>query len=336
MLFPHFNHGLIQIPFIVILSNLLLFFSIPHTALCQAPASPSEFDAKQMMARLRSALEREDTILANQIGHELQALGKAALPAIQDGLPTCNPAEAKHFTRILGGIDGSESTQLLIQLACLFPDSSIVTPAINAVGNRPIDFNLTANQFERLLTEVRKGPAFTAGAAAQILTRSPRNEKIDIVRPILERFMAEIGQPTTSEKFHGSYLSPQAYRLNLFLRTFADMRDQAIPEIKDALQRATAHETKKWLALALGMCGDKSVAQDIRSLIENDPDTSFRVVAVRAYARSDGENAVPLLQTLLTDNSQSEYDRMPDGSPVYPIRIAARSELARLTNAPAR
>lgn len=316
--------------FCILLAMLFLIFFSQRDALCQAPSSPSESGAKQMVARLRTALEKDDTILANQIGHEIQALGKAALPAIQDGLPTCSPAEAKHFARILGGIDGSESTQLLIQLACQFPDSSIFASAIHAVGNRTIDFDLTANQSERLLAEVRKGPAFTAAAAAQILTRSPRNEKIDIVRPILERFMAEIGQPTTSEKFHGSYLSPQAYRLNLFLRTFADMRDQAIPEIKDALKRATAHETKKWLALALGMCGDKSVAQDIRFLIENDPDTSFRAVAVRAYARSDGENAVPLLQALLTDNSQSEYDRMLDGSPVYPIRIAARSELARL------
>ena len=312
---------------------LCLFLSVQRDAFCQAPSSPSESDAKQMVVRLQSALEKNDTVQANQIGRELQALGKTALPAIRESLPACNKAEARQLTSILGGIGGSEATQLLMHLACQSPDSTIAAQAIHAIGNRPIDFDLTTNQFERLVAEVRKGHVLNAAAAAQLLARSQRNDKSQIVRTILERFIEEITSPTKLGEMQGSYLSPRVYTLNLFLLAFADMKDKAATDLKDALQKATEQDTQKWLILALGMCGDQSVAEDIRHLVENDHDIYFRSVAVRSYARSAKEEAMPVLQALLADSSKSEYDRLPDGSPVYPIRIAARDELVRLRSA---
>jgi len=301
-----------------------------NDALCQTPPSPSESDAKQMVTKFRAALEKHDTLQANQIGRELQTLGKTVLPAIRDALPDCSEAEKRQFISVLTGIAGNETAQLLLQLACQSPDTNVVSAALNAIGNRPINFALTASQFEWLLGKLSKGHVFNAATAARLLARCQRNNTSRAVNPILERFVEEIENPTNLGKIHGSYLSPRVYTLNLFLLAFADMNEKAASEVKDAIKKATIPETQKWLTLALGMCGDQSVAQDIRFMIKNDPDVSFRCVAVHAYARSDGEKAVTFLKTLLTDSSQSEYDWLPDGSPVYPVRLAAQDELARL------
>lgn len=329
-----FRHGILgqsMAQVCVCLTMLCLFlFSVQRNALCQVPSPSEESEAKQLVVRLRSALEKHDIVQADQIGRELQALGTTALPAIRESMPEYNKVEARQFTSILASISGNEATQLLMQFACQSSDTNIASDAIHAIGNRPINFALNTNQFEKLVNEIRNGQVLNAAAAACLLSRCEKNNKSQIVRPILERFIKEIANPTNIGRLHGSYVSPRVYTLNLFLLSFVNLQNEAVGELKTALDKAKTQDIRKWLILALGMCGEPSVVAEIRHLIENDADINFRSVAVRAYARSAGKDAVPVLQKLLTDKTESEYDHLPDGTPVYLIKLVAQDELVRL------
>lgn len=314
------------------LAVLFLCLFVQRDALCQVLSEPTEFnvtqlisDAKQKVVDLRTALEKGDTAGAEPIKRDLQAL----LPAIQKVLSQCNESEKREFIWILRSIAGSEATQTLVKLACDRSNAVIASRALNALEDRSIDFALTDDQVECLLVQVREGGVLNAGAAARLLSRCQKNDKGQITEVILGRFCQELANPTELAPIGEAYVSPRVYVLNQFLLAFAHLGNEGIEDTKTA-----AEDTRKWLALARGMCGDPSVAEEIEILIKNDPDVSFRTVAVRAYARSAGEKAVPLLQSLLTDKTESEYDRLPDGTPGYPIRFTARGELVRLGHPP--
>lgn len=172
MKFPYRNRGQSRNPICVCLAMLSLALFPKNNALCRTPSSPSESDAKQMVTKFRTALEKHDTLQADQIRRELQILDKTALPAIRDALPDCSEAEKRQFIGILTGIAGDETTQFLLQLACQSPDTNVVSAALNAIGNRPINFALTTNQFEWLVTKLLRDtssmqlllPAFSLGA----------------------------------------------------------------------------------------------------------------------------------------------------------------------------
>ena len=72
------------------------------------------------------------------------------------------------------------------------------------------------------------------------------------------------------------------------------------------------------------------MANDLRQLVQDDPDRYVRSVAVRAYAHSAGADAIPFLQSLLSNDMESEYYHFPNGQPMLLIRNAAKGELARI------
>lgn len=311
------------------LAMICLFLCVQRGAFCQSDSS-KESDGKEMVARLRLALEKNDMDQVSKLGDDLQAIGNMALPAIREALPKCDETEAVHLVGVLTGIGGSEATQFLVQLVCQPSNQKVASQALHVIGNRPIDFALTADQLECLAGVISKADILKAAAVSRVLSRCERNDRKQVIRPILERFIKEIGTPTELAPMHGAYTSPRVYVLNLFLLAFSNLGGEAVRDLETALDKAATPDIRKWLVLALGMCGNSSKGEEIRRLVENDPDIYFRSVAVRAYARSIGEKAVPVLKVLLNDTAESEYDRLPDGTPVYPIRLAARDELARL------
>ena len=213
-------------------------------------------------------------------------------------------------------------------------DSDVALPALGAIGNSPISFPLTKEQIDAFLVVVAKAHVYSAAGAAYVLSRCEQNDKAPFVQPIVDRFIEEIERPVDAGGGYGSYLSPRVCVLWQFPRCFGELGDKGIAPLKAALEKPTGAEMRKWLTLALGMCGEPSVADTLKDWVKNDPDRYFRVVAVRAYARSAGEAAVPLLKELLSDTFESEYYHFPDGGPVYPIRFTARGELVRLGHPP--
>jgi hypothetical protein len=284
-----------------------------------------------MVTEFLAAIEQHDSARTQQLRGDLQALGVVALAAIQDAMPHSSKSQAQHLIRVLVGIGGKEVTQYLVQLAAQPMDSDVALPALAAIGESPISFPLTEEQTKALLVVVDKASGvISATNAAYVLSRCEQNDKAPFVQPILDRFIKEIADPTEVGAIEGSYVSPRVCVLSQFLRCFDKLADKGVLPLKSALKKATSDEMSRWLTLALGMCRERSVAETIKGWIKNNPDPYFRTVAVRAYARSAGQEAIPFLETLLDDKFESEYDRLPDGSPVYPIRLAARDELARL------
>jgi len=144
------------------------------------------------------------------------------------------------------------------------------------------------------------------------------------------RFKKEIGSPTELVSIHGSYLSPRVYVLNQFLLCFSDFGENATGQLRHELESAETDPVRKWIILSLGMCGDQSVAEEVRKVVNSDSDPYVRCVAIHAYARAAGKTAIPVLEAFLRDSTESEYDRLPDGTPVYLLRLAAEDELVRL------
>jgi len=64
-------------------------------------------------------------------------------------------------------------------------------------------------------------------------------------------------------------------------------------------------------------------------MIMEEPDRYVRWVAVRAYAHSAKQDAIPLLELLLSDTTESEYAD-PHWGKFLLIQSAARSALRRL------
>jgi hypothetical protein len=84
------------------------------------------------------------------------------------------------------------------------------------------------------------------------------------------------------------------------------------------------------------MAGDASAAAALEAVVRTDPDRYVRYVAIRAYTASAGQNAIPLLQSLLDDETVSEYGGDVHGRPDHPfylLRSAARDALFDLTHA---
>jgi hypothetical protein len=156
----------------------------------------------------------------------------------------------------------------------------------------------------------------------------------DRLTPILERFESEVVSPTVTDsvRIMGAYVSPRVGTLNEFVLGISHIGKDAIPMLEQRRQRAAEKsELRKWLTLALGMAGDESVADDLGDMALGDPDRYVRWVAVRAYARSAKQKAIPLLEILASDQTESEYGVLPpDRGPVLLIGMTAMAELSRL------
>lgn len=80
------------------------------------------------------------------------------------------------------------------------------------------------------------------------------------------------------------------------------------------------------------MAGDPSVSGELEGVVRSDPDRYVRCVAVRAYARSAGEEAIPLLVALLDDTTEGDYADCMGKKPLL-LRLAARDALSALGRA---
>lgn len=154
--------------------------------------------------------------------------------------------------------------------------------------------------------------------------------------PILEQFK-------TAVRYDGDYvntlvihhLSPRAQNLYGYLRSFMDMGEIAWVPLRAAIQEAREQndaEMDKWLCMAAGFAGDPEVADRLEPVVLSDPDRYVRTLAIRAYAASAGQKALPLLETLLDDTTVGEYDVKPFVPPPTIIADTAREEIYRINN----
>lgn len=298
-------------------------------------SQPVAGDARpeELVNRLKKALSEGQIEESEALVTALQDLGEAAIPAVTAGLGQADEPLSGALARVLQGIPGDASTSLLLGMLEKGGRPGIMGLILGTLENREVRRPLFVEEFDVLVAYITEANIVVAGSAARILARCLLVQADQRTARILERFEREVTSPSEVGSVCPSYLSPRVLVLNQFLLAVSYIGEPAMPALRERKGQTTNNpELEKWLLLALGMAGDPSQAGELKQLVLHDPDKYIRWAAVHSYARSAKRDAIPVLQSLLNDTTEGEYDgcvRIP-GQKTYLIRFAARDELARL------
>lgn len=295
-------------------------------------ASPAAVDQNQEPADPITVLdnslrERDPESLQESIEHfKTQS---DAIPMIRDAVRTRGDARLRgQLLRVLGGLPGQLASDALLDL---MTDSreDVRYGAMIALENRTIARPLLTDEWKTLVDAINEANGLRAGTAARVLAKCLGHPAEDRAKAILPRFVREINAPSESAAQSLGYLSPRVMRLNQFLLAFSDLRSAGVVSLlKEEAGKASA-ETRSWLIMARGMAGDNSVAAELREYVEDEHDLSNKAVALRAYSRCLGQQALPALEKYEKD-ATALASRDHHGTNPMPLQIVARDELARL------
>ena len=266
----------------------------------------------------------------------LTALGAQGRPAILSRLALLeNPFFRRELTFVLGEIAGEASDRELIRLLCFDDSSAVKNTALVQLLHRaelhgPLPFALSEKELNTLVEMTLKTARESryAGSLMRLLGFCAQNDVQTRFAPILTLFQEQVYFKGPFPRIKDSYVSPRVYMLNGFLLTFKHMGETVWEPLREAREKALKAdntEFAKWLCLGLGFAGDPSVAQCTESVVLNDSDPYVRCAAIRAYAWSAGEAAIPILETLADDKTESEYSTDP-----WPYYIIGDTASARL------
>ena len=324
----------------VFLASLL---SAAHAA---EAVSPEAAELVQRLEELHPQVEGKEDAGDARVQHEecrkkLLSLGPDALPAIQERLANPEgPAFRRGLAFLLGEIPGEASDRALVQLVCT-DQAPVSTTALFQLLHRadqsgPLTFPLTDEELGVLVDAVNRPETHPGGGmVVRLLGLCAKNDVRTRFDPILARFIRDIRYTGEYPKVMGSYVSPRVYTLNGHLLAFGQMGDTSWAPLRAAIQEARSRgetEVEKWLCIAAGYACDPEAADALKPVVLSDPDRYVRLVAIRAYSRSAGQKAVPVLESLLDDPTVGEYDVHPFMEPHLIVAQTAREELHKLAN----
>ena len=252
-----------------------------------------------------------------EIQDRLISLGEAARPQIEARLEDrSNPQLRQGLTFILGEIPGEGADRTLFHLLCFDKSPGVGGAAMMQLVHRidrygPFTFSIPDEELEVLIEVVRKADMGRAGEVIRILGMCAQNDTDKRFDPILERFIRDVKYDGEFPDTMGAYCSPRVYMLNAYLLAFRGMGKTAWEPLRKAIQKAREEkyaEVEKWLCLSAGYAADPSVAEALKEVVLHDSDRYVRCVAIRAYAFSAKQAALPVLRTLVDDKTPSEYD----------------------------
>jgi HEAT repeat protein len=284
-----------------------------------------------LIGRLQEAINKGD---ANEVEINIKSLeqcGAEAIPAMQLALKSKDPQLRIALTRILVTIPKNESTSQLLELALLDKDEKIAKTALNGIENRTICRTLSKEEINIILSRIENDNVINAGVYARLLSKCISISTFDRAIPIIMRFKSEITTPTQVNYIYGTYVSGRAYALNQFIIAISNLGESVIPILhllKKESQETKQESLKKWITIAMGTAGDETVSEDLRQLVEKEKDISLRALALRAYARSAKESAIPLLNSFIEDETSVGY--ADSHGKIFPLQIIARDEIKRL------
>lgn len=312
---------------LIAVALLVMLSAITGQVLGQNTASPEELVAQLMQAVSGKSYEQVDTLAS-----ELRRKGDAAVPAISAGLSQGTDTQRVYLVRAIG--DGDAGTSLLVEIVgTLSTSPKSANSALAALENREVRRPLTTAETKAMTELVGQENLIRAGRAARVLAKCRQVSASLRVTPIVARYRSELEHPSVIGSVALTHMSPQAFARNQFLLAFWFLGSDAIGALSEARQRAAANiEEEKWWTIALGMTGYSLVAAELKSLVIGEPDKYTRALAVKAYTRSAKQEAIPLLESLLNDPTESDYGdcmRYVIGKTKL-IQVIARDELARM------
>ncbi|HOX39813.1 MAG TPA: hypothetical protein PL033_17660 [Candidatus Brocadiia bacterium] len=291
-------------------------------------------DAKEIVRLFRQAVKHEDEAAEKRYGDQLSALGKDAIPDIAAAMQEAGWMSRNRLAQIVGDMKDTQAFEPALELAMEYRDDRAAESILLRLSQKDPDFKLNADHLLFLTERIETTEYPLWMAPVEILSRAKRNDVRERIEPVVKRFRREIAECQDNNISMGSYLSVRVRTLNNFFLAFSRIGNDAVPTLRtelDQSRKSNNEEAIKWFLIALGVMGDKDVAEDVRQIIDKDADPSTRIVAVRAYAMSAGKDGIPYLKTLLQDAMTSPYTgcvRSPE--PFYPVRDAARDAIVTL------
>lgn len=312
----------------------------------QAPEP--ENDSTKMIEELKRLVSTQSQQVNINIDNRVKEIkkkiadqGEEAIPFLESEIDKeKDGAIRRELVLTLAKIPGERVDRKLLHLFCF--DTQVMSAAGSELiwrteHNGPFTFRVPEEEIQEMIRRIRVEHVFVIGDFMRVLAMCAQNPEEPRLRPMLDRFIADIKNTSATDRVTavgGSYVSPRVFILNKFLLAFRHMGTIARHYLKEALRLAQEEkdtEVEKWLSMALGITGDREVATFLKDMVQSDPDRYIRGQAIIAYAESAGQDAIPLLKELfLHDKTESEY--LPEDSPGrFFISVLARGELARLT-----
>lgn len=311
----------------------LCLFVIGAVSLVNAEiAQPTQLDLtpKEIIDRLKAAVAARQEQDIETLIASLATRKDTAVPDITAELARADEPLRLQLVRALDGIGCDAATSLLLHTVAQRSSPHVAGRALFALENRTIRRSLSPEELNVLTDLVAQKNVLQAGNASRVLAKCVEVSAGQRLMPIVQRFGSELLSPDNVRNIGITYMSPRVYVRNQFLLAISYLSETAIPVLAQERQAAGENsDIEKWWVLALGFAGDKSVAADLKDMVMTEPDRYIRCVAVRAYACSAKHDAIPLLESLLTDTTESAYGSC-HGDKILLIRTAAKGELMDL------
>lgn len=292
-------------------------------------AAANGVDPHEALQRLRASLAATNQVETLTAERALAKAGTNAIPVISAVIGTGDKEFRLRLVRALGGIGADEATKLLLERFLTDPDARVSLDALSRLQNRTIRTPVPHAQVTNLLARVGTEDIHIAGPIAGVLSKTQGLDESEVAASVVGRFAREITESPLADEgmsLHGAYLSRRAIALNQFVLAIANLNPVAVrPQLAEKLRIASDDVAKKWLWIALGISRDSSVETELLAIVRDEgEDVSLRALALRAYARAMGKQAVPVLKSYLTDKTPGADPR------TRPMHIVAHDELARL------
>ncbi len=335
------------------LSAVFLCAAVPLLVLAQAraeespPAPPEALPAttEATMDALRAQVVHRppgtdySPLKEQALVDHLASFGMDAVPAILARIKEEYTGQILHlYWSALGRIPGEELDHILVDI--FLNDGGRREKALNTLASRrarfgPLSFPLSDAAINLLVDRINTPERVYCRSAVVLLGMSGRNDPGKRFPPILTRFKADVRYDGEYPKNTMTYLSPRTSALAWYLSAFRSMGETAWPPLREAIQESRVRgdaEVEKWLCMAAGYACDPEAADALKQVVLHDPDRYVRLLAIRAYARSAGQRAVPVLESLLDDPTVGEYDDHPFMEPYLIVAQTAREELYKLAH----
>ncbi len=233
------------------------------------------------------------------------------------------------LVRKVGLMRSDDATDVMLNWIAQDRGGNLAGQCIGYLQFRQINRALSAAEMSALQWRLRYLDGYAAGSTARLLGRCTHNDAGVRARSIIDSFQREVENPSPIRNTDSGYVSVPVSILNSFLLAISDINDLiAARIIAQELANARSEPMRQWLMIAAGFAGDETVAVRLKTIVERDANSSIRVVALAAYARSAGEKAVPFLETFLNDKT------LTGGPghliPNYGLQSVARDTLAKL------
>jgi len=280
------------------------------------------------VARLAPAIHADDLTLAQSVAEQLRARGGEAVESV-----VASYADADGITRaalvwVLGGIRSYRGYDALLGvLSDPEEPDSLRSAALEGLSGRQIARELTEAEFGALTDLVAGAQVKQAGQAALVLGRCKGNPS----RPRVAAIAARLRDETRAGPSASELPTTRIAELKPFVDAFGHIGVGGQAAVRDELA-ATQGPARTWLVLAAGMVCYRAVGAELEAMLRSEPNIYMRYLAVGAFARSMGREAVALLTELANDPTMARPAGVALGLPYLErpiIKEAAGWELHR-------